>query len=138
MTSSDGVPASYQGLPTTWMHLDITLTNGPTLSTIRRSDQAGVGTFLSAIGSAEQTGPGAYRGTLKGQNLYGWQDPPATVPFTATVDGKGRLLTFEATARAAGRSFDYTATFSEYGLPVAITAPADAVEAPRALYTLLG
>jgi hypothetical protein len=61
----------------------------------------------------------------------------AAVPFTATLDGQGRLSELKITG--ANEAFNLDITFSNYGSPTPIAAPAvaDVLPAPDLLYQAL-
>jgi hypothetical protein len=61
----------------------------------------------------------------------------AAVPFTATLDGQGRLTELKITR--ANSAFNLGITFSNYGSPTPIAAPAaaDVLPAPDALYPVI-
>jgi hypothetical protein len=84
--------------------------------------------LAGAVDLTKATGPGS----------PGKSNPTdAAVPFTATLDGHGRLAELKVTGVAEGVNLDIS--FSNYGSPTPIVAPAaaDILPAPDGLYQVL-
>ncbi|MEV0430181.1 hypothetical protein [Micromonospora sp. NPDC050495] len=114
-------------------------------------DPAGSAVLTQGITEVRQTGEGAYAGTVDVSKAAeaGSLDPAVitalgtqakTVPFTAKVDGQGRLSELVLQLSAAGQSAaqDIKITYSDYGSATAAQKPpADqVVEAPAEFYNL--
>jgi hypothetical protein len=64
-------------------------------------------------------------------------DKAKAVPFTATLDTKGRLTEVKTDGTGIDPGLTITMTFTNFGSAVSITKPADAIPAPAGLYTVL-
>jgi hypothetical protein len=110
--------------------------------------------LLGAIASAEQAAAGNFSGTIDltklpadastsadriiGKFVKSAGDKANAVPFTAVVDGDGRLNEFHVTFPGADKGADlaYNLKFLEIGSPVTVTVPpiTNVVEAPPSAY----
>jgi len=111
-------------------------------------DPVGTANLLGTATDVSVSGPNAYAGSLdlsKAAGLAGLSQvtidgygaAAQKVPFTATLDGQGRLSKMTVTV-PQGDPIDVT--YSGYGEPVSVTRPAPAAitEAPDNFYTSLG
>ncbi|MFF5174413.1 hypothetical protein ACFY3U_17480 [Micromonospora sp. NPDC000089] len=114
-------------------------------------DPAGSAVLTQGITEAQQTGEGAYSGTLDvtkaaqagslDQTLITALGPQAkSVPFTAKLDPQGRLSELVLKIPAAGQTAaqDMKITYSDYGNATAAQKPSadQVVEAPQEFYNL--
>jgi hypothetical protein len=150
-------PKGTSGLPKIpgkWMLLDPSKINSGYQSLLQfdNPDPSDVSSFLLGLVAAQETGAGQYTGTIDltkatdqqvvdAATMTALGDAAKAVPFTATLDGKGRLTAFTANIPAAGTKAaqTYAATFTNYGAAPAVSAPpaADTQDAPASVYTLL-
>jgi hypothetical protein len=117
------------------------------------ADPAGALTLLSAVTEVQSTTPGSFSGTVDlakaqptttgGKTFVAFMVQRAGTKggapkFTATVDPQGYVSKASITLPDAtnGGDFSYEVTLSDFGTPVALTAPAAklVVEAPAASY----
>ncbi|HET8660964.1 MAG TPA: hypothetical protein VFM55_18455 [Micromonosporaceae bacterium] len=145
-----GIPGSTDK----WMHLDTSKLPANSALGVRpgQLDPAGAQRLVGSIATVERTGPGRYTGTLDltkavDQNVVGKStldelgDRAKAVPFEATVDAQGRLTNLKLSlGTIQGIPTVIDVTYSDFGTPVSVTkpAPAEVVEAPPAVYQLLG
>jgi hypothetical protein len=145
-----GVP----GVPDKWLHLDTSRLPESSGLGIRpgQLDPAGADKLIDAIATVEPVGPDQYRGTI---DLTRASDSPAVdkatldalgdrakaVPFEATLDAQGRLTNLKLDlGQIEGVPAKVDVRYSDFGTAVSVTRPpaADVVEAPEAVYQLLG
>ncbi|MGY0237100.1 hypothetical protein [Longispora urticae] len=135
----DGVPA----LGDKWLHVN--LDKLPEASRTRKqlADPANANALLGAIATAERMDAATYYGTVDLKKLGGVSGldqlkigDVTTTGFTAKLDPQGRLTKLTVSLGTAG---EITATYTEIGKPVTVTAPpaADVVEAPEAALAAL-
>jgi hypothetical protein len=108
-------------------------------------------TYLNGVVQAENVSPTEIKGTIdlakSAPKVIPAAElaklPPATkaVPFRATLDSQGRIskIVMSLPAISVFPAADLTTTYSDYGAPVQITAPAaaDTVVAPDLIYSFL-
>ncbi|MEU5944882.1 hypothetical protein ABZ793_04895 [Micromonospora sp. NPDC047465] len=115
-------------------------------------DPAGTKPLIEAITEVEKTGEGAYAGTVDGSKATDsdWFDADTlkelggkagAVPFTAQLDGQGRLskMTLQMPASATSKAQEITVTYADYGTATPVRKPpADKiVEASDDVYDML-
>ncbi|MFJ6195380.1 hypothetical protein [Micromonospora sp. NPDC092111] len=116
----------------TWWHIG-TAGKASTAATAGL-DMTRVASTLSASGTSRRTGERAYAGTLDlrgradvlGKGVDGvLGDRAAAVPFTAELDGQGRLVRYRLEVAAEqGRTAALDLTYADFGLPVSAEKPA--------------
>lgn len=147
-------------LPSEWMHIDpAKVTDSQTLEELTidfsdadEIDPGGSALILGALVDVEQTGDGAYSGTVDltkatdagmvdEEIVTKLGDRGKAIPFTATLDGQGRLTRLTLDIPAAGDVAPYKleVTYSDYGSAAAAQKPpADQTrEAPEIAYDML-
>lgn len=144
----------FPKLPKKWLLLDPAKVTDPqgTPLTFDGPDPANAALLFASVVTAEQTGPGQYRGTLdltkaadadvaEAQEITAMGEAAKAVPFTATVDTSARLDTIRVQVPAAGkaRAHEHQITYTGYGTAPKVTAPsaADSQDAPAEAYELL-
>ena len=95
-------------------------------------------TYLKAVSDVKMTTKGHYEGTLDPAKVTpllpadrraAWEQTlkqPGNKeprPFKATVDDKGRLLTFSMTSKLNGKPSTFDMKFTDHGLPVSVKKP---------------
>ncbi len=115
-------------------------------------DLASAGAILKSLVTAERAGEGKYSGTLDltqvkdaktvdGELVKSLGEKGKSIPFTASVDGQGRLTQLVLDIPAAGTTTAYKLEidYADYGSATAPKQPAagEAVEAPASLYDAL-
>ncbi|MEU8004547.1 hypothetical protein AB0B66_25595 [Catellatospora sp. NPDC049111] len=134
--------AGVPGLPKDWMHVDVTKL-GPN-STVRKSleDPSFSENLLRTAAQVSWDGTNKVKGTIdmtksptmNAAAAAALGDKATAVPFTATLDDQGRLLTMTmAVGDAVPQAgiTDMVVTYSAYGEPVTVEKPAGKiVEAP--------
>jgi hypothetical protein len=135
--------------PTKWLHIDVARLAGTSFDLLPEGDAAGASRFVENMADVESTGDGTYRGTLDltkvsgntGVSIDVLGGKGEAVPFTATVDDQDRLtgLTIDLSS-IDPQLGTVTTTYSGFGSPVTVAAPAAAetVEAPESVLRLLG
>jgi hypothetical protein len=147
-------------LPKKWMHIDPTKVEDSELlkemsiefGSAEKVDPVGSAIILNSLVSAERAGDGAYSGTVDltkatdaglvdEDDIDKLADKAKTIPFTATVDGQGRLtkLTLEIPAAGDAAAHQLEATYSEYGNATAARKPpaSQTQEPPASVYEVL-
>lgn len=129
-----GVP----GLPTKWMHVAADKVKPGSSLDLTKDSSTKVD---SAVVTVERDGATGFKGTLDMSKtgtasedmLKQLGEKAKAVPFTATVDGQGRLasVVIDLTAVAPGTG-KLTTTYSGFGDPVTVTPPAaaDVIDMP--------
>ncbi|MEV8511643.1 hypothetical protein [Dactylosporangium sp. NPDC051484] len=132
--------------PKKWMYIDGSKTSLSKLG-FNPDDPTNTKGFTDAIVTVEQTGAGAYKGTIDTTKrnlpasgaalIQQMGDAAKSVPFEATVGAEGYVTSLTVRAPAAGQlpATTATTTFSDFGKPVSISKPAaaDVQPAPAAL-----
>lgn len=103
----------------------------------------GIGAVFASVADVTRTDATHLAGVVDLSKATGPQTPgksavtDAAVPFTATLDGQGRLTELKITG--ANQDLNLDITFSNYGSPTPIAAPvaADVLTAPDGLYQAL-
>ncbi|WP_433313637.1 hypothetical protein [Micromonospora chersina] len=126
-----------------WLHMDAGKLSGGQLGFMPADDPGGVKKLLSAVVDVRRTGDRAYAGTLDytrtgadPKSLAAAGDKAKAVPFTATVDERGRLTVFEMDMAPINPMLGtMTASYTDFGAPVRLSKPAaaDTEEAPAEL-----
>jgi hypothetical protein len=137
--------------PKAWMRLDMAKLAPSFVASLSSVDQTNVTEFMAGLSSATATGHGTYRGTIDGTKINVLSEFEASqakalgraaksLAYTAAVDDHGRMIRFAVSIPAIRKdpAFTYSATFSDYEKPVAISAPSQAVPAPASIYNVLG
>ncbi|MFV2085180.1 hypothetical protein [Micromonospora sp. LOL_021] len=119
--------------PGTWLHVDESkIQPGSPFDVLSEDDPAGAEGFVNGVTTAEWTGDGTVAGeldmrkspTIDEQTLEILGDGPALAPFTAVIDGEGRLVELVVDAdRALPGLGEITSRYSNFGEPVNLTAP---------------
>ncbi|MGI5145395.1 hypothetical protein ACQEVC_03170 [Plantactinospora sp. CA-294935] len=137
------------GLPKEWMRVDASkIKAGSTLDIMPEDDPLGVNNLMKGIVDVERDGERGFKGTLDltksptadPESLKMFGDKVRAVPFTATIDGQGRLVEIAAdTASVSPLIGDMRVSYDNFGKPVEITAPksSDVVEMPAELLGLM-
>ncbi|MEV4202436.1 hypothetical protein [Micromonospora globbae] len=132
-----------------WMHLDTSaLSGGGQLAVITKDDPAGANKLVTGIVDVKRTGDGTFEGTLdytrsqpNDQDIKALGDKAKAVPFTAKVDGEGRLVEFVIDASVLHASLGkMVTTYSDFGTDVEVKKPpaSEVQEAPAELAKILG
>lgn len=147
-------------VPTKWMHIDPgKVTDSQMLKEMsvefgnaEKVDPVGSGIILKNLLTAERTGDGAYSGTVDLSKatdaglvdedvVTKLADKAKAIPFTATVDGQGRLtkLTLDIPAAGEVTAHKLEATYSDYGSATEAQKPpaGQTLEAPASAYQML-
>ncbi|MER7003255.1 LppX_LprAFG lipoprotein [Dactylosporangium sp. NPDC000555] len=133
--------------PKKWMYIDGSKASLGKLGLGNPDDPANIKGFADAIVTVEQTGAGAFKGTIditkrnlpasSADVIQQMGDAAKSVPFEATVGAEGYITSLTLTTPAAGQvpATTATTTFSDFGKPVSISKPAaaDVQPAPAAL-----
>ena len=152
--ASDGLPK----FPKKWMKVDpakVKSFDGD-LEFGDDTDPGWVGELVKAAADLTETAPGRYAGTtdltkasgssseadiVSAETLTALADKAKAVPFTATVDGQGRLTgaTVEIPAAGGTPADTYTVAYDQHGTaaPVRVPAAGAQVRAPSSVYELL-
>jgi hypothetical protein len=135
--------------PAKWMHVDARkLGNTASLPfDLTDGDVLNIAGLLGAVSEAQQTGPSEYSGivdmtaaagisAMTQENLDKLGAGASALPFTATLDAKGRLTDFIVDAAGVNKALGARFTFSDFGVKFPITKPRNTVEAPASVYNL--
>lgn len=140
-----GVP----GAPNQWMHLDASKANADSpLGMINMNDPSGYQAWSGALVSVEYDGERAFKGTIDltksptadEATLETLGDKAKEVPFTAKVDGEGRLVELVIDLSAIEPSLKAVKTrYFDFGTQVDVEAPpaSETIEAPAELLDAL-
>jgi hypothetical protein len=136
-----------------WMHLDAGKVSGGRMLGVRNAaDPTGTIALTGTATSVQKTGDRGYKGSLDltrgdvsavvdAATLGRLAGRAKSVPFEATVDEQGRLVSFGYTLPAVGeeKAAPMTVRYSGFGAKVTLQkpAPAEVVEAPESVYALL-
>lgn len=123
------------GMPDKWMHVAADkIKPGSNLDLMKDGDPAGTERLVDGLVEVEWDGTGAVKGTVDvtkagtvdEDTVKQLGDKAKAVPFTATIDGEGRVssMTVDMNAVMPGTGKLVT-TYSAFGEPVDITKPAD-------------
>jgi hypothetical protein len=138
--------------PTTWVHIDPAKAPGAArLGIAPGKDIFGPDTYVKAVETANADGSTQVSGTLDLSKtalpglalaqLPAGADGKKTLPFTATLDGEGRIVTITVKVPAVGTlaAADLTTTYSNWGVTVDATPPpaSQTIDAPPLVYTFL-
>ncbi|MFD0822971.1 hypothetical protein ACFQ0D_32665, partial [Micromonospora zhanjiangensis] len=131
-----------------WMHVDASKVKaGSSLDVMPGGDPAGASKMINSVVDVQRDGEHRFKGTLdltKAQSanaaaLSALGDKAKAVPFTATVDGQGRLtdLTVQMSTLQPGVG-DLKTSYSDFGAPVSVNKPpaGQTTEAPSELLNL--
>jgi hypothetical protein len=139
--------------PTKWMKIDKAKVTSDTAFPIdlkSSSDVLDLPDLFVGLGEVQRTDSTHYSGTvdltkaggvsaLSQDDLKKLGDKASSTPFTAVLDGQGRLMSFKIDTTAVDATLTTELTVNSYGSAATITKPAaaDVVPAPAALYQLL-
>ncbi|MFD2764070.1 hypothetical protein [Micromonospora eburnea] len=149
---ADAVPA-FKAMKGKYQHLDRSKLDGVKELSFDFADvdPAGAEKMINAITDVKQTGDGAYEGTIDAtkaadsdlldeDTIKTLGAQASALPFTAKVDGQGRLseLTVQVPAVGSAKAQTLTVTYANYGSATAPKAPAasQVVEASDQLYEM--
>jgi hypothetical protein len=141
--------ARYGLRPNKWMKLDRKKVDPNTLPLdFQQGDNLDLRTLFSQVGDVQRVDATHYSGTIDLNQATGVSAPSdddlkkigakaSAVPFTATLDDKGRLTQLDIDTGDPDTSSHFTV--SGYGTPQAIKAPdaAQVVPTPQSLYAFL-
>lgn len=149
-----GALNSQVGLdPKKWLKIDATKIDDSTigLDLSNLSDVLDIASLTKAVSNVQRTDATHLTGTIDLTNLSGVEKPDAdvlkkagaaakSVPFTATLDGQGRLSDLKINGDSIDSGLSVDIAVSNVGSPTAVTPPpaADVVPAPAAIYQILG
>jgi hypothetical protein len=131
-----------------WVHIDVAaLKAGSNFAIMPQDDPTGARSLAGAVTEVSRQN-GGYAGvldvtkapSLNKDSLNALGATATTVPFTATVDGDGRLTSMKVDMTGlAPTAGTMTTTYSGFGTPVKVTAPpaAEVTEPPKELAGLL-
>lgn len=149
-----GALNSQVGLdPSKWLKIDATKVDessiGLDLSNL--SDVLDIASLTKAVSNVQRTDATHLTGTIDLTSLTGAEKPDAdslkqagaaakSVPFTATLDDKGRLSDLKINGDSIDKGLSVDIAISNVDSPTAVTPPpaADVVPAPAAIYQILG
>jgi hypothetical protein len=140
----------------TWSHIDLAKVHDDKLKStlnLENPDVTGSTALLSQVVSAQRGADGGYTGTIDATKvpaaLTPWTDKDMTtsaeqlkaLPFTATLDGQGRLLTFMVDVPKIGNDAAHkmATTITGYGTATAQSRPpaAEITEAGEDMYKIV-
>jgi uncharacterized protein YaiE (UPF0345 family) len=114
------------------------------------AEPLGIGSVFTSVSNVARTDATHLTGTVDLTKATGPEAPDkstitdagaaaAAVPFVATLDDQGRLTELKLTPAAANKDLDFDVTFSNYGSPTSISAPAaaDVLPATDGIYQAL-
>jgi hypothetical protein len=133
-----------------WMHVDQSKIKNKAALPVDSSGAASIGTsdMLTGLVSVQRTDDTHFTGTMDVTNANNLLSPDKTVltrvgdkakavPFTATLDGQGRLSDLKVDGTGIDPGLSIETTFSNFGGTATITKPAGAIPAPAGVYTIL-
>ncbi|GGM40673.1 hypothetical protein ACFFX1_17990 [Dactylosporangium sucinum] len=137
--------------PGSWMRLDKTKLGASTTLPIDPSGTPDLGVtdlFKDGLADVRRTDATHFSGTVditvtdsvltpSDKVLEKAGDKAKQLPFTATVDDKGRLTSFVVDGASVDPDLAISLTFAGFGSVLPVSAPAGAVPAPDALYQML-
>ncbi|MGK5742563.1 hypothetical protein [Micromonospora sp. URMC 103] len=137
------------GLPDKWLHMDATkLGQNGQLNLMPEGDPGGANKMIQSVVKVEETGSGSFSGTMdytksvpNDKDIAALGDKAKAVPFTAKVDGEGRLTEFAVDTSVLDASLGkMTTTYSDFGTAVNVSKPpaAETQEAPEELIKAFG
>ncbi|WP_412543232.1 hypothetical protein R8Z50_12390 [Longispora sp. K20-0274] len=130
----------FEGIPGAgdkWLHINLDKLPESSKTRKQLADPSNTAALLGAIATAERLDAGTFYGTVDLTKLGGVSSleqlklgDVTKTAFTAKVDPQGRLTKLSVSLGTAG---EITASYTEVGKPVTVTAPpaADVVEAPE-------
>ncbi|BCJ66587.1 hypothetical protein [Polymorphospora rubra] len=132
-----------------WVRVDVARIAGTDLDILPEGDPAGADRMIKSMAEVRRDGPNNFAGTLDLSQApagsFGIQQAlganASALPFTATVDGSGRLTNLDVDLTPVEPTLGtLKMTYSDFGAPVEVTAPpADqTVDAPDSLMQFLG
>lgn len=138
--------------PTKWMKVDQSKLTGPNAKPfdLTSGDALDVAGLVAGLNSVQQTDATHLAGTVDLTKATGASAPSAgelttagapakTTPFTATLDGQGRLVELKVDADSFNKDLTFDIAFSAFGSATPISAPAasDIIPAPDAVYQIM-
>jgi hypothetical protein len=142
---------SVLSIPTKWMHVDqtkLSKTSGLGVD-LGAGDVTGTTGIFQGLVDVQRVDAQHYTATfdltkapnsrIDADTLKKLGDKATAVPGTITLDASGRLAELDIDLSSVDPNLSVKNTFSAYGAPVTINAPAasDTVEAPANVYTIL-
>jgi hypothetical protein len=133
-----------------WQHIDASkLPAGSQLRQMSGGDPVGANNLLSGVTEVRRVGEGRYQGTLDAtkstaadpEALRVFGDKAKAVPFTASLDERGRLTELTVDMQSLHQSLgQMKTTYSDFGVPVSVEKPAagQIEEAPAELLRAFG
>nr|BFE57670.1 hypothetical protein GCM10020063_021960 [Dactylosporangium thailandense] len=140
----------YGMVPGTWMKIDQKKITGTAIPIDEAGNpEPGIGELLATLGDVQRPDKTRLAGTVDLTGVEGIMAPSeqavknagakaSSVPFTATLDDRNRLTGIHIDGSKLDKNLSTELTFTGYGSVAPITAPADAVAAPDAVYELIG
>ena len=141
------------GLAGKWMTVDRTKigTSGLAASLVPGGDSLTAESFIKGVVSAEKVSDTEIKGTIdlgksapsiiQASEIATLTPETKIVPFTATLDGEGRIIKIVINMPKVGdyAAADLTTNYTDYNAPVEVTKPpaADTVAAPEMIYLFL-
>ncbi|MEV1330760.1 hypothetical protein AB0J20_14420 [Micromonospora costi] len=138
-----------EGLPEKWLHMDATkLGQSGQLNLMPEGDPGGANKMIKSVVKVEETGSGSFSGTMDytksvpdDKDIAALGDKAKAVPFTAKIDGEGRLTEFAIDTSVLHESLGkMTTTYSDFGTEVKVAKPpaGETEEAPEELIKAFG
>jgi hypothetical protein len=138
-------------LPTGWMKVDLAKVDKPQNFTVEDPDPASLAKELfKGLGTVERAGERKFKGTVdltkatesgivNDDMVTELKDQAKAVPFEAAVDEKGRIASFRLLVPQRGQEAAETweVAYSDWGVPVMVEKPANAIPAPAEAYAFL-
>ncbi|GAA3265093.1 hypothetical protein Dvina_16350 [Dactylosporangium vinaceum] len=146
----DGLNQKYDLQPGTWIRVDRTKATGTSHPVDANGNpKIGFDDLLADLADVKQTDKTHFTGTVDLTDVDGILSPTSValknagdkakaLPFTATLDDRGRLATFTIDGSGADADLSTQLTFTGYGSVAPVAAPTSAVEASAKVYELLG
>ncbi|WP_446212673.1 hypothetical protein [Micromonospora sp. IBSANI012] len=149
---ADAIPA-FKAMKGKYQHIDRTKVKGvkDLEFDFADVDPAGSDALVKAVTDVKQTGAGAYAGTLDATKLTDSDmldaddikklgEKAGALPFTAKLDGQGRLTEFTVQMPAVGdtKAYDMTVRYADYGTATPVQKPPakQVVEASDQVYEM--
>jgi hypothetical protein len=137
--------------PTKWMHVDKSkLKSVPPVVFGANGDPLGVAGFDSALVTVERVDATHFSGTLDASKLANIEEPDAdalkkagdkakSLPFTATIDGQGRLAEFKIDKNTAAPALAIDVAVIDIGgaASTATKPTTNIIQMPNSVYTML-
>lgn len=134
-----------------WMHIDAgKMSDSSAFNLLPEDDPTGTKAFMEALTDVERVGDGSFKGTMdltksskyaQNEALSSMSAQMKAIPFTAKVDGEGRLTEMTVDMSSLGASAGTMKTsYTDFGTEVKVEAPAaaDVEEMPDTLSSMFG